>query len=65
MRASAMFHVYTISLKNPTVALMSLLHNFNILMKALAMFIIHISKISRKFTEMALEEINLYAHVAA
>jgi hypothetical protein len=32
---------------------------------ALAMLIAHISKISRKFIEMAVEEMNLYAHVAA
>ena len=40
-----------------SIALTSYLHN-------LAMFITHVSKISRKLTEMALEEMNLHAHVA-
>ena len=42
--------------------LISLLHNLDTLMKTLAMFITHVSKISRKFIEMDLEEMNLYAH---
>ena len=49
----------------PSTLISSFLHGLDILMKTLAMFISHVSKISRKFIEMTLEEMNFYAHVAA
>lgn len=43
--------------------LVCLLRNLDISIKALTMFIAHMSEYNRKFIEMALEKINLYAHV--
>ena len=69
-----MFHIYTVALNALTVighlmwvslTLISLLHNLDILIEMLAMYITRVAKTSRKFIEMALEEMNLYAHVAA
>lgn len=66
-RTYGVSHVYKVSLNTPTVIghqVCFIDHNFDILMKAFAMFLAFGSKNSRKFIEMALDEMSFYSHFA-